>query len=545
MPPRLSGKASAAAAVLCAVSSFVECVPLSEMSAVCRDTVLLVGDGHRSLKDLVCSLRGEESESVDGRHDDEFGPKEDHVILNRNAVNIVTHGIEGSIARVDELMKYLRATPRIITRVYFCQDLSHRLSSSTEANVGALLGLFRSRVHFGLIIAGVTSQKARTRAEELAQTLRSKFDPEETIFAGEDTIEELRSALMVEPTRMMLVANLPSLSLENTTSLKVRIEQLEKERDLLAKELRIAKDEVFKLKLAHPVDTSGVDVDLAPELRELLGHVVGMRALKSEVQNFYVAQKVNARRRTMGVPVKTPHPSILFRGNPGTGKTKVARIIRDVLVKAGILPPNAPFQESSRDDLVGKYIGHTEANMAMIFERLRNGGVLFIDEAYRLVQADSDKDFGKIALEAIMTQMTKSDNKISFIFAGYPKEMARMLDSNPGISSRISYTFDFEDYSPADLAKIFQLHAQEQGFVLDEGTLPPSRLAQCFEQHFSGIQRSRSNGRLAERLFQRTQLVQTNRIAGLGDDTSAEVMQTITLSDVETAAKELGETGNI
>merc|ERR1719327_1800293 len=141
---------------------------------------------------------------------------------------------------------------------------------------------------------------------------------------------------------------------------------------------------------------------------------------------------------------------MIFRGNPGTGKTTVARLVSDVLSKAGMVQKDI-FVYVQREDLVGSCVGKT-AQLTKAKVQEARGGVLFVDEAYRLFPKDADvKDFGKEAVDELMAAMLVEGGPL-MIFAGYPKLMDGFLQANPGLRSRIPNTFDFEDFSWAELA---------------------------------------------------------------------------------------------
>jgi len=153
-------------------------------------------------------------------------------------------------------------------------------------------------------------------------------------------------------------------------------------------------------------------------------------------------------------------------GNPGTGKTTVARCLADKLYSIGTLSSNR-LVVVEKKDLIGKYVGETTKLTEKVVDKAR-GGVLFIDEAYSLVPSQDSSATGKEAIEVLLTAMEKYKEDTIFIFAGYPREMWQFIESNPGIRSRIGYTFLFEDYSVDELMEIFVHNITDEGFVIDE-----------------------------------------------------------------------------
>ncbi|KAJ1484936.1 P-loop containing nucleoside triphosphate hydrolase protein [Baffinella frigidus] len=182
--------------------------------------------------------------------------------------------------------------------------------------------------------------------------------------------------------------------------------------------------------------------ETAEEWLELeLSKVIGLKQVKEQLRAFLRNLRLEARRREVGLPASGPASyDMVFYGNPGTGKTSVARLVPMILQRIGALAPNAPFLEVGRSDLVGAFIGATEANTQKKIEEAR-GGVIFIDEAYTLTPGDGARDFGIKALEVIMQCMTSAEkDRPRFIFAGYQAQMESFLQANAGMARRIAYT---------------------------------------------------------------------------------------------------------
>lgn len=194
---------------------------------------------------------------------------------------------------------------------------------------------------------------------------------------------------------------------------------------------------------------------------EKLNSLIGIHHVKRQVQEFIYQVEANQKKEEKGMKVKDFTLHSLFLGNPGTGKTTVARIIGQVLYQKGIIATNK-FIEASRSDLVAGYIGQTAAKTREVLESAL-GGVLFIDEAYTLNGASSN-DFGKEAIDEILKFMEDHRRDIVIIFAGYTKEMGEFLQLNSGLTSRIPTTFDFEDYTADEIAQIGLLGLKEYQF---------------------------------------------------------------------------------
>lgn len=199
---------------------------------------------------------------------------------------------------------------------------------------------------------------------------------------------------------------------------------------------------------------------------------------------------------------------MLFLGNSGTGKTTVAKIVGNILSSIGFLKNSAPFVFTSREQLVGQYIGDAERNT---LEAVRSaiGGVLFIDEAYSLIGCDSDRDFGYRVIDVLVNQMDIHKNDICFIFAGYQKEMLNFVKSNPGLESRLPFKLEFEDYSEVELYSIFTkfMKKDKLRLALDCKALLLEHFSEAKKQENFG------NGRYVRNFYERLKIKQANRIS--------------------------------
>mmetsp|Transcript_4585 Transcript_4585/g.16684 ORF Transcript_4585/g.16684 Transcript_4585/m.16684 type:complete len:297 (+) Transcript_4585:52-942(+) len=231
-----------------------------------------------------------------------------------------------------------------------------------------------------------------------------------------------------------------------------------------------------------------------------LSKIVGLEKVKDQIRSFLKNLRLENRRKEVGLePLGNNDFDMVFYGNPGTGKTSVARLVPKMLQRMGVLSSHAPFLEVGRGDLVGSYIGATEQNcLAKIKEA--KGGFMFIDEAYTLTPEDAGKDFGMKALEIIMQCMTSNETgRPYFIFAGYKKEMEGFLKSNPGMARRIAYKFHFEDYTTTELVEITMLKANDKKIVLTQEAI--QSLPHLLDSLFPPSVRTIWNGGIANRLI--------------------------------------------
>lgn len=215
------------------------------------------------------------------------------------------------------------------------------------------------------------------------------------------------------------------------------------------------------VKKAEEAGGGGNEVTAEQWLEAEMKKVVGLERVKEQMRAFLKNLRLERRRQEMGLPVTVEAFDMVFYGNPGTGKTSVARLIPQMLQKIGILKKGSPFLEVGRGDLVGAVIGGTEERTGKAIKAAK-GGVLFVDEAYTLTPG-GDRDFGIKALELIMQTMTSTDqDRPIFIFAGYLRQMETFLAANPGMARRIAHKFHFEDFSTKELVLILHQKALDR-----------------------------------------------------------------------------------
>ena len=226
----------------------------------------------------------------------------------------------------------------------------------------------------------------------------------------------------------------------------------------------------------------------------VLDKLVGLDSIKKKLEQFknQVIYKKFLKERGMNIPDFSMH--MIFMGNPGTGKTTVAKLIADELYSSGVLKTNR-VSVKERKDLVGEYVGKTAIKTREVVEDAR-GGVLFIDEAYSLVKGD-EKDFGAEAIDTLITAMEEFKEDTVFIFAGYTEQMQAFIESNPGIKSRIGYTFNFDDYSVDQLMQIYDKKMSTFGFTTEATAL--KKIRDIMEYFRDG--RDFGNGRFVEHVI--------------------------------------------
>ncbi|MBQ7515855.1 MAG: AAA family ATPase [Schwartzia sp.] len=243
---------------------------------------------------------------------------------------------------------------------------------------------------------------------------------------------------------------------------------------------------------------------------ERLQAMVGLDSVKAIVHQIIAAHKVEKMRREMGMARQSRSLHMMFTGNPGSAKTTVARLLAEILKKEGVLASGA-YVECGRGDLVGKYVGWTAPTVSEKFRRAR-GGVLFIDEAYALVD-DKDGLYGDEAINTIVQEMENHRDDVLVIFAGYKEKMKQFLARNEGLRSRIAFHVDFPDYNAGELTGILTLMAKDRGYTLGEASLEKCGdifRAACRQKEFG-------NGRFVRNLLEQAVMKQSLRLMEKSD----------------------------
>lgn len=267
------------------------------------------------------------------------------------------------------------------------------------------------------------------------------------------------------------------------------------------------------------------------ELLEELESLIGLSEVKKEVSQIINVVKVQKKAEEFGEKITPLSLHLVFYGNPGTGKTTIARLLAKIYKSIGVLS-NGQLIETDRSGLVGGYVGQTALKTKEVIDKAL-GGILFIDEAYTLTHGKGDNDFGQEAVDTILKAMEDYRDDFIVIVAGYPKLMREFVASNPGLKSRFNQYINFEDYKPDELKSIFSLLCKNENLNLSNDC--SKYLDEFFENMYNNRSDDYANGRDVRNFFEKTLKARANRIAPILDQITKEDFKTILLCDLENA----------
>ena len=266
------------------------------------------------------------------------------------------------------------------------------------------------------------------------------------------------------------------------------------------------------------------DLDAALAKLEAL---TGMDPIKEQVRSLSNLMRVHRRREALSMKVPRIALHSAFTGRPGTGKTTVARLLGEIFAAQGFLA-KGHLVETDRAGLVAGFVGQTAGKVDEVVSRALDG-LLFIDEAYTLVPEGGGNDFGAEAVDTLLKRMEDYRDRLVVVVAGYPDEMARFLDSNPGLASRFGRRFEFADFDPLELETIFMRFVQDTGMSLTAGA--QGKLRVFLQAAYAARDDAFGNGRFVRNIFERALERQADRLAPFAELTP-ELLSTIEETDL-------------
>ena len=296
----------------------------------------------------------------------------------------------------------------------------------------------------------------------------------------------------------------------------------------LEKSLRDADVDVNPARLSKiqvPKQTAEEERHSLDEYLERLNRLVGLEKVKKDVNSLINLVQIRKIRQERGIKQPAMSLHLVFSGNPGTGKTTVARLLSQIYHEIGLLS-RGHLVETDRSGLVGGYVGQTAIKTQEVIQSAM-GGILFIDEAYSLA-SKSENDYGREAIDTILKAMEDNRDDLIVIVAGYPELMDEFLHSNPGLESRFNKFICFDDYTGEELYEIFLLMCDDSNLKLDGPA--DDYIRQYCDKMYETRSKNFANGRAVRNIFEEVITAQANRLAQK-DDITDEELNTLTYED--------------
>lgn len=272
-------------------------------------------------------------------------------------------------------------------------------------------------------------------------------------------------------------------------------------------------------RICKPTVDTEEDTRTLQDLLDELNALVGLEKVKNKVQDLIVYQKVQKMRREKNLHSAKNTLHLAFTGNPGTGKTTVARIVGRIYKRIGLLS-KGHFVEVSRTDLIAGYQGQTALKVKKVIEQAK-GGVLFIDEAYSITENDHSDSYGRECLTELTKALEDYREDLVVIVAGYTEPMNKFFESNPGLKSRFNTFIEFDDYSANELDKILFSMCKSNDYSLDEEA--KAKIHLYFEQQTLHKDENFANGRLVRNLYDDLVMNHAKRVISIANPNSAEL----------------------
>lgn len=247
------------------------------------------------------------------------------------------------------------------------------------------------------------------------------------------------------------------------------------------------------------------------ELSDELNSLIGLENVKKEIEDLVAFNKVQQSREKIGLKKTNRTMHMAFLGNPGTGKTTVARIVGNMYRSLGILS-KGHFIEATRTDLIAEYQGQTALKVKRLIQKAK-GGVLFIDEAYSITENEKSDSYGRECLTELTKALEDYRDDLVVIVAGYDDLMKKFFESNPGLKSRFNYFIEFEDYTVNQMFEIFLSYCKNEDYILQESAA--EKLKKYLDKQSEDSENKNSNGRFVRNVFDKIIMNQAKRLSNL------------------------------
>ena len=247
------------------------------------------------------------------------------------------------------------------------------------------------------------------------------------------------------------------------------------------------------------------------ELSDELNSLIGLENVKKEIEDLVAFNKVQQSREKIGLKKTNRTMHMAFLGNPGTGKTTVARIVGNMYRSLGILS-KGHFIEATRTDLIAEYQGQTALKVKRLIQKAK-GGVLFIDEAYSITENEKSDSYGRECLTELTKALEDYRSDLVVIVAGYDDLMKKFFESNPGLKSRFNYFITFEDYTVDQMFDIFLSYCKNEEYTLNDSA--KEKLKKYLELHSNNPENKNANGRFVRNVFDKIIMNQAKRLSKL------------------------------